>query len=65
MFVPGAGKASCIEVAHAVIEVWTLGGYAALRAMGLLLTASQPRQDAVLCLCNAHNRSPADKSSNL
>ena len=43
MFVPGVGKACWKEVAHSVVEVQTLGGYAALRAVGLLLTASQPR----------------------
>ena len=43
MFVPGVGKASWEGAAHAVIEVQRLGDYAALKAVGLLLTASQPR----------------------
>ena len=39
MFVPGLGKASWEGVAHAAVDVWTLGGCAALRAVGLLITA--------------------------
>ncbi len=42
-FVPGMGRASWEGLAHAVVKVWRLGGYAALRGVGLLLTASQPR----------------------